>query len=97
RMRTIFNEDRLKFLAKARQKKTEPAAETLDPLSQLAVEEETTKGKRKKRTKTGRISIPVPNKGEGSAAGGSTDELGQPSPKKRKGLVHRKGHQMALT
>ncbi|MCI49815.1 hypothetical protein A2U01_0071059, partial [Trifolium medium] len=90
-MRTISNEDRLKFLAKARQKKTELAVETPDPLSQLAVEEETTKGKRKKRAETGRLSSPVPNKGESSAAGGSTDELAQPSPKRRKGLVHQKG------
>ncbi|MCI46685.1 hypothetical protein A2U01_0067926, partial [Trifolium medium] len=39
-MRTITNEQRLQFLAKARQKKSEPEAVVVDPLSQLAVEDE---------------------------------------------------------
>ncbi|MCI86597.1 hypothetical protein A2U01_0107878, partial [Trifolium medium] len=60
--------------------------------------DETVKGgKRKKRTDTGRISIPIPNKGEGSATGGSVDEVVQPSPKKRKGSAVHKGRPLALT
>ncbi|MCI59506.1 hypothetical protein A2U01_0080761, partial [Trifolium medium] len=79
-------EDRLKFLAKARQQKTEPAAKKPDPLTQLIVEDETTKGgKRKKKAETGRISMAIPRKGDAStAAGGGVAETVQPSPKKRK-------------
>ncbi|MCI44100.1 hypothetical protein A2U01_0065339 [Trifolium medium] len=32
----------------------------------------------------GRITLPIPNKGEASAAAGGIDEAVQPSPKKRK-------------
>ncbi|MCI48663.1 hypothetical protein A2U01_0069906, partial [Trifolium medium] len=74
-MRTVSNEDRLRFLAKAREKKAQPAEATVDPLSQLVVEEEGNKGvKRKKRSKLGRITIPLPNKGETAAAGGGVEE-----------------------
>ncbi|MCI48937.1 hypothetical protein A2U01_0070180, partial [Trifolium medium] len=42
-------------------------------------------------TETGRITLPIPNKGEVSAAGGGIDEVVQPSPKKRKGSTVHKG------
>ncbi|MCI95545.1 hypothetical protein A2U01_0116843, partial [Trifolium medium] len=50
-MRTISNEERLAFLAKARQQKSKPVAEKIDPHSQLVVEDEAAKGgKRKKKS-----------------------------------------------
>ncbi|MCI53756.1 hypothetical protein A2U01_0075003, partial [Trifolium medium] len=57
------------------------------PLSQLVVEDETSKGgKRKKKTETGRISMEVPVK-EGpslAAVGGEVAKLVQSPSKKRK-------------
>ncbi|MCH79874.1 hypothetical protein A2U01_0000635 [Trifolium medium] len=97
RMRTISNEDRLRFLAKARQHKSQTEAEKVDPLSQLLVEDEAAKGgKRKKRTETGRITMSIPNKGEASAAGGNIEEVVPPSLKKHKGNTVTKGRTMAL-
>ncbi|MCH80224.1 hypothetical protein A2U01_0000989 [Trifolium medium] len=92
RMRTISNEDRLKFLARTRQKKNEPEAAVIDPLSQLLVEDEAIKGgKRKRKNEMRRIYVHVPTKGEASAAGGGVEETVQPSPKKRKGPTVSKG------
>ncbi|MCI51466.1 hypothetical protein A2U01_0072710, partial [Trifolium medium] len=93
-------EDRLKFLAKARQQKTEPAAEKPDPLTQLIVEDKTTKGgKRNKKAEAGRISMAIPNKGDAyaAAAGGGIVEAVQPSPKKRKTSISHKGRILGLT
>ncbi|MCI94721.1 hypothetical protein A2U01_0116019, partial [Trifolium medium] len=44
-----------------------------------------------------RITVSIPNKGEGSAAGGSIDEVVQPSPKKRKGSNVTRRRTLALT
>ncbi|MCI26646.1 hypothetical protein A2U01_0047843, partial [Trifolium medium] len=75
RIRTITNEKRLQFLAKTRQKRSEPEAVVVDPLSQLAVEDEAAKSrKRKRKTETGRVTVPNPNKGEASTAGGGVKE-----------------------
>ncbi|MCH97723.1 hypothetical protein A2U01_0018719, partial [Trifolium medium] len=72
-------------------------AAVIDPLSQLLVDDEETKGgKRKRKTETGRITLPVPNKGEASAVGGGVEETVQPSPKKCKGSIVRKGRTMGL-
>ncbi|MCI47500.1 hypothetical protein A2U01_0068742, partial [Trifolium medium] len=91
-MRTISNEERLAFLAKVRQQKSQPVTEKIDPLSQRVVEDEAAKGgKRKKKPKVGRITLPIPNKGESSATRGDTEEVVQPSPKKRKGPTTLKG------
>ncbi|MCI35628.1 hypothetical protein A2U01_0056849, partial [Trifolium medium] len=96
RMRTITNEQRLQFLAKARQKKSAPEAVVTDPLSQLAVEDEAAKGgKRKRKAETGRVTVPIPNKGEVSTAGCGVKEV-QPSPKKHKGLPAPKWSTMGL-
>ncbi|MCI96184.1 hypothetical protein A2U01_0117484, partial [Trifolium medium] len=60
-MRTVSNEDRLKFLAWARQIKSQLEDTTVEPLTQLVVEDEGVKGgKRKKRNETGRITVPAP-------------------------------------
>ncbi|MCI95043.1 hypothetical protein A2U01_0116341, partial [Trifolium medium] len=68
---------------RARQQKLESDINKPDPLTQLIVEDETTKGgKRKKRTETGRISLEVPGK-EGASnatAGGDVVEAEQSSP-----------------
>ncbi|MCI43842.1 hypothetical protein A2U01_0065080, partial [Trifolium medium] len=48
-MRIITNEQRLQFLAKARQKKSAPEAAK--------------GGKRKRKAETGRVTVPIPNKG----------------------------------
>ncbi|MCI00790.1 hypothetical protein A2U01_0021812, partial [Trifolium medium] len=74
RMRTITNEERLAFLAKARQQKSEPETVVGDPLTQLLVEDEASKGgKRKRKTETGRITMPIPNKGEASTTGSGVE------------------------
>ncbi|CAJ2638223.1 unnamed protein product [Trifolium pratense] len=62
RMRTISNEERLAFLAKARQQKTNPAAGVADPLRQLQVEEAGVKEGRSKRKHDGRIPVEIPGK-----------------------------------
>ncbi|MCI59808.1 hypothetical protein A2U01_0081063, partial [Trifolium medium] len=49
RMRTISPEERLAFLAKARQQKAEAAASAINPLSQLLVEDDAAKEGRRKR------------------------------------------------
>jgi hypothetical protein len=48
-MRTISNEDHLLFLARAKQKKLQIEVLTVDPLSQLFVEDDDTKGKGKRK------------------------------------------------
>ncbi|MCI88857.1 hypothetical protein A2U01_0110145, partial [Trifolium medium] len=69
------NEERLAFLAKARQQKSQPVAKKIDLLSQIVVEDEAAKGgKRKKKPEVGHITLPIPNKGESSATGGDTEE-----------------------
>ncbi|PNX68022.1 hypothetical protein L195_g063789, partial [Trifolium pratense] len=48
-MRTISNEERLAFLAKARQQKAKPDVAVDDPLKQLQVEEAVSKEGRSKK------------------------------------------------
>ncbi|MCI64993.1 hypothetical protein A2U01_0086251, partial [Trifolium medium] len=64
--------------------KDEKPKDNIDPLSQLAIEEEGVKGKRKKKIDPAKISIHIPNKGDSSVAGDVVEEAIQPSPKKRK-------------
>ncbi|MCI41949.1 hypothetical protein A2U01_0063183, partial [Trifolium medium] len=60
------------------------------------VEDEAAKsGKRKRKAKTGRMIVPIPNNGEASTEGG-VKEMVQPSPKKHKGLPSPKGRTMGL-
>ncbi|MCI61033.1 hypothetical protein A2U01_0082289, partial [Trifolium medium] len=73
-MRTVSREDSLKYLARIRQQKAEKPEDNIDPLSQLAIEEEGAKGKRKKKTDPTRIIIPIPHKGDSSVAGGGVEE-----------------------
>ncbi|GAU41165.1 hypothetical protein TSUD_282380 [Trifolium subterraneum] len=61
RMRSISNEERLAFIARACQKKLQPK-DVIEPLSQLYVEDDKEK-KRKKKTKTERVTMEIPNKG----------------------------------
>jgi hypothetical protein len=61
-MATISEEQRMKFLMKARAKKAQPE-DKVDALSQLEVVEGDKKKKRK--VETGRIRMEVPNKGSG--------------------------------
>ncbi|MCI60124.1 hypothetical protein A2U01_0081379, partial [Trifolium medium] len=81
---TVSREDRLKYLAKIRQQKAEMPEDNIDHLSQLAIEGEGAKGKRKKKTDPTRINISIPHKGDSSVAGGAVEEALQASPKKRK-------------
>ncbi|MCI63542.1 hypothetical protein A2U01_0084799, partial [Trifolium medium] len=68
-MRTITPEERRKFLARTRQQKTDPALDQPEPLSQLVVEDETSKGgKRKKKIETWRVSMAIPGKDGASNA-----------------------------
>ncbi|PNX59991.1 hypothetical protein L195_g051700, partial [Trifolium pratense] len=62
RMRTISNEERLAFLAKARQQKANPVVAVSDPLKQLQVEEAVTKEGRSKKKHDGRIRVEIPGK-----------------------------------
>ncbi|MCI50758.1 hypothetical protein A2U01_0072002, partial [Trifolium medium] len=62
----------------------------------MAVEDEAAKGgKRKRKAETGRVTVPIPNKGETSTTGGGVKEV-QPSPKKHKGLPAPQGRTMGL-
>ncbi|PNX68436.1 hypothetical protein L195_g056167, partial [Trifolium pratense] len=79
-MRTISNEERLAFLAKARQQKANPAVAVSDPLKQLQVEEAVTKEGRSKKKHDGRIRVEIP----GKAASGATKTEGvEPPPSKK--------------
>jgi hypothetical protein len=62
-MRSMTDEERTKFVLKARAKKAQPDDVQVNPLSQLLVEDEATRGKRKRKTEQGRISCPIPTKG----------------------------------
>ncbi|MCI41138.1 hypothetical protein A2U01_0062371, partial [Trifolium medium] len=64
--------------------KAEKPEDNIDPLSQLAIEGEGVKGKRKKKTDAAKISIHIPNKGDSFVAGDVVEEAIQPSLKKRK-------------
>ncbi|MCI35959.1 hypothetical protein A2U01_0057180, partial [Trifolium medium] len=68
------------------EKKNRPQATAVpDPLSQLVVEDPTSKGsKRKNQDETARISIEIPKKGEDvTAEGDETSTLVPPAKKKR--------------
>ncbi|MCI25627.1 hypothetical protein A2U01_0046818, partial [Trifolium medium] len=99
-MRTITPEERRKFLAKARQQKTNPAPGQPEPLSQLVVEDEASRGgKRKKKIETRRVSMAIPGKDGASTTttGGETIEV-VPSPsKKRKISTTQPGRKLVLT
>ncbi|CAJ2653460.1 unnamed protein product [Trifolium pratense] len=69
RMRTISNEERLAFLAKARQQKANPAAGVTDPLKQLQVEEAGVKEGRSKKRHDGRIPVEIPGKAAAKVTG----------------------------
>ncbi|MCI26742.1 hypothetical protein A2U01_0047939, partial [Trifolium medium] len=74
------------FILKAREKKNRSqATATPDPLSQLVVDNPTSKGsKRKNQEETTRISIEIAKKGEDATAGGDdTNALVHPTKKKR--------------
>jgi hypothetical protein len=73
-MRTVTEEDRIKFLQKARAKKAQPKGVQIDPSAQLVVEDDATKTKKKRKAEQGRISLPVPSKG----AGGEASDLNAP-------------------
>jgi hypothetical protein len=87
-MRTISEDDHMKFLLKARAKKFQLAEDKVDPVTQLeVVDGEATKTKKKRKTEQGCITLLVPPKGSGSG-GGVADVVGetlaQASPKKRR-------------
>jgi hypothetical protein len=88
-MATISEEQRMKFLMKARAKKAQPE-DKVDALSQLEVVEGDKKKKRK--VETGRIRMEVPNKGSGSAVAAVEvgGETGVKSPPKKKRSLIRK-------
>ncbi|MCI72440.1 hypothetical protein A2U01_0093703, partial [Trifolium medium] len=50
----------------------------------------------KRKAETGRVTVPIPNKGEASIDGGGIKEVVQSSPKKHKGLPAPKGRTMGL-
>ncbi|CAJ2652020.1 unnamed protein product [Trifolium pratense] len=82
RMRTISNEERLAFLAKARQQKANPVVAVSDPLKQLQVEEAVTKEGRSKKKHDGRIRVEIPGKTASGAK--ETEGVAPPPPKKQK-------------
>ncbi|PNX56830.1 hypothetical protein L195_g058398, partial [Trifolium pratense] len=82
RMRTISNEERLAFLAKARQQKANPAVAVIDPLKQLQVEEAVIKEGRSKKKHDGRIRVEIPGKTASGAK--ETEGVAPPPPKKQK-------------
>ncbi|PNX62691.1 hypothetical protein L195_g061268, partial [Trifolium pratense] len=84
RMRTISNEERLAFLAKARQQKAKPDAAVDDPLKQLQVEEAVSKEGRSKKKHDGRISIAIPRKEDAAAGVVETEAVAPPPAKKQK-------------
>ncbi|CAJ2654434.1 unnamed protein product [Trifolium pratense] len=82
RMRTISNEERLAFLAKARQQKAKPVVTVVDPLKQLQVEEAAVKEGRSKKKHEGRIRVEIPGKTAAEAEG--NEGVAPPPPKKQK-------------
>ncbi|PNX61239.1 hypothetical protein L195_g060571, partial [Trifolium pratense] len=78
----ISNEERLAFLAKARQQKANPAVAVDDPLKQLQVEEAVSKEGRSKKKHDGRIHIAIPGK-ENPAAEVPENEVAAPPPAKK--------------
>ncbi|MCH84902.1 hypothetical protein A2U01_0005739, partial [Trifolium medium] len=85
-MKTISEEQLQAFILKAREKKNLSQASTVtDPLSQLVLDDSTSKGaKRKTPEKTVRISIPIPKKGgEVATEGDEVNTLAPPARKKR--------------
>ncbi|CAJ2641266.1 unnamed protein product [Trifolium pratense] len=81
-MRTISKEERLAFLAKARQQKAKPVVTVVDPLKQLQVEEAAVKEGRSKKKHEGRIRVEIPGKTAAEAEG--TEGVAPPPPKKQK-------------
>ncbi|PNX60009.1 hypothetical protein L195_g059972, partial [Trifolium pratense] len=84
RMRTISNEERLVFLAKARQQKANPVVVVNDPLKQLQVEEVVSKEGRSKKKHDGRIHVAIPRK---PAAGVAETEVVAPPPAKKQKIM----------
>ncbi|MCI35739.1 hypothetical protein A2U01_0056960, partial [Trifolium medium] len=85
-MKTISEEQLQAFILKAREKKNlSQATAVTDPLSQLVMEDPTSKGsKRTTPEETARISIQIPKKGGDVAAeGDETSTLAPPTKKKR--------------
>ncbi|CAJ2634804.1 unnamed protein product [Trifolium pratense] len=82
RMRTISNEERLAFLAKARQQRANPVVEVTDPLTKLQVEEAAMKEGRSKKKHEGRIRVEIPGKTAAEAEGNGG--AAPPPPKKQK-------------
>ncbi|GAU21490.1 hypothetical protein TSUD_242130 [Trifolium subterraneum] len=63
-MSNLSVEERAACVLKAREQKLKAVAASMDPLSQLVIDESTTKGsKRKNKEEPGRVSVFVPNKG----------------------------------
>jgi hypothetical protein len=87
-MRTISEEERMKFLLKSWAKKSQPAEDKVDPMTQLeVVDDDVPKAKKKRMVEQGRIYLQVPPKESGSGGGvvgvmGET--IAQASPKKRR-------------
>ncbi|MCI54674.1 hypothetical protein A2U01_0075924, partial [Trifolium medium] len=81
-MKTISEERLQAFILKAREKKDRPQATAMpDPLSQLVVDDPTSKGfKKKSQEETARISIEITKKGEDvTAEGDETNALVPPT------------------
>jgi hypothetical protein len=79
-MATISEEQRMKFLMKARAKKAQPE-DKVDAFSQLEVVESNNKKKKKKRkADQGCIRMEISNKGSGSAVVAAAEARGQVSP-----------------
>ncbi|MCI62194.1 hypothetical protein A2U01_0083451, partial [Trifolium medium] len=70
-MRTISNEERLAFLAKARQQRANHVVAVTDPLKKLQVEEAAMKEGRSKKKHEGRIRVEIPGK---TASGAEENE-----------------------
>ncbi|CAJ2637867.1 unnamed protein product [Trifolium pratense] len=81
-MRTISNEERLAFLAKARQQRAHPVVDVTDPLKKLQVEEAAMKEGRSKKKHEGRIRVEIPGKTAAEAEGNGG--AAPPPPKKQK-------------
>jgi hypothetical protein len=65
RMRTIHEDDRMKYLLKVRAKKSQPAKDQLDPLTQFEVADGDASKKKKRKVEQGRISVELSSKGSG--------------------------------
>jgi hypothetical protein len=78
-MATISEEQRMKFLMKARAKKAQPE-DKVDAFSQLEVVESNKKKKKKRKADQGCIRMEISNKGSGSAVVAAAEAGGQVSP-----------------